>query len=68
MKLWINMFGGAFLSAMVCLSSACSFGGANVGDVNAPPPDSAGQSDKPQIPESMKTGTVSGETGGPVMP
>ncbi len=68
MKLWIRVFGCAGLLSLACLVSSCSFGGANVGDIYAPPAESAGQSDQPQVPESMKTGTPSGETRGPMLP
>ena len=53
------------LLGTTAIISSCSmdFGGDNVGDVNARA--NAAPRNPPQVPESMKTGTVTGETGLP---
>jgi hypothetical protein len=53
------------LLGTTAIISSCSmdFGGDNVGDVNAPA--NVAPQNRPQVPESMKTGTVTGETGLP---
>jgi hypothetical protein len=55
-KLWLPIL--ALLSAVLLISS-CSFGDDNVGAISSE--SSAQPAATPQIPESMKTGTVTGE-------
>ncbi len=54
-KLWLPILTSAAIALVI---SGCSFAEDNVGSVNEP----AAPEHTPQVPESMKTGSVTGET------
>jgi hypothetical protein len=54
-KLWLPIL---TFAAIVLVISGCSFAEDNVGSIN----ESAAPQSTPQVPESMKTGSVTGET------
>ena len=64
-KLWLPLVALTAATLAICelTLSGCGFGNDNVGAINDP--GSAAPQSTPQIPESMKMGTASGETVGP---